>query len=589
MLNASVLFAVLCFLALLLFFSGLPNLRTCDLPTGTAETVDPSKKRMLERVLVLIVTLIYAFSAFWNLGNRQSPQSFILMEGKAVVLEISDPATEQVLALFPGIGIGTYLIEYSDDAEGWFPQESFMQDHVAVLKWAFLPLNFDHAVRYIRIKCDSGNPWLGEVALLGSDGTEKTFLTAETRLCDEQDTVPAESDYLNSSYFDEIYHVRTAWEHINSIWPYEISHPPLGKELISLGILLFGMTPFGWRFSGTMIGVLMIPVMYLFVRRLFSNGRAAVLSAILLASGYMHYVQTRIATIDSFAVFFILLMYYFMYGWLTTGRRRELAFCGIAFGIGTACKWTCIYAGAGLAVLWLSFWICSFLREGKQAAPSFLKNAAFCIIFFLAVPALIYYISYIPYGKAEGAAIFSKAYTRLVLENQRFMYQYHTSVVAEHPYSSRWYQWVLNIRPILYYLAYLPEGKRVSIAAFVNPVICWGGLISFLLLLYCAVCRKERVAAFLVIAYLSGLVPWMFITRLTFEYHYFASAVFLIPIIAYIFRIMEKNSRQGKAFTTCFTFAAVILFVCFFPVLNGLPVDNSLGSKLLAWLPSWPI
>ena len=114
MLNASVLFAVLCFLALLLFFSGLPNLRTCDLPTGTAETVDPSKKRMLERVLILIVTLIYAFSAFWNLGNRQSPQSFILMEGKAVVLEISDPATEQVLALFPGIGIGTYLIEYSD-------------------------------------------------------------------------------------------------------------------------------------------------------------------------------------------------------------------------------------------------------------------------------------------------------------------------------------------------------------------------------------------------------------------------------------------------------------------------------------------
>ena len=158
MLNASVLFAVLCFLALLLFFSGLPNLRTCDLPTGTAETVDLSKKRMLERVLILIVTLIYAFSAFWNLGNRQSPQSFILMEGKAVVLEISDPATEQVLALFPGIGIGTYLIEYSDDAEGWFPQEAFMQDHVAVLKWAFLPLSFDHAVRYIRIKCDSGNP-----------------------------------------------------------------------------------------------------------------------------------------------------------------------------------------------------------------------------------------------------------------------------------------------------------------------------------------------------------------------------------------------------------------------------------------------
>ena len=211
------------------------------------------------------------------------------------------------------------------------------------------------------------------------------------------------------------------------------------------------------------------------------------------------------------------------------------------------------------------------------------------MFFFLALPAFVYYLSYYPYGKAEGAAIFSSEYTRMVLDNQRFMFQYHASVVAEHPYSSRWYQWILNLRPILYYLEYLPSGKRVSIAAFVNPVICWGGMLSLLVLLYCFFFRRDRIAGFLVTAYLSGLVPWMFISRLTFEYHYFASAVFLVPIIAYVFRIMEDNTKHGKVFTSCFTAAALILFVCFFPVLNGIPIANVLGSRLLGWLPNWPI
>ena len=195
----------------------------------------------------------------------------------------------------------------------------------------------------------------------------------------------------------------------------------------------------------------------------------------------------------------------------------------------------------------------------------------------------------LPYGKAEGVSLFSRDYTAMVLENQRFMFQYHASIVAEHPYSSRWYQWMLNLRPILYYLEYLPDGKRVSIAAFVNPMICWGGLLCVPVLLYISFRRREWTAAFLLVAYLSGLLPWVFITRLTFEYHYFASSLFLVPMLAYVFWLMENNTVHGKTFTACFSTVSAVLYICFFPVLNGLPIDNLLGSKLLGWLPSWPI
>ena len=357
----------------------------------------------------------------------------------------------------------------------------------------------------------------------------------------------------------------------------------------SLGILLFGMTPFGWRFSGTMTGILMLPIMYLLLKRLFGAGRTPVLGTVLLAAGFMHYVQTRIATVDSYAVFFILLMYYFMAGWLKTGRKMDLALSGMMFGFGAACKWTCLYAGAGLALLWLGHWVFEAYEHRWSVFPRFLKNCIFCILFFVLVPALIYYLSYYPYGAAENAPLFSAPYTKLVLDNQSFMFSYHSNIVAEHPYSSRWYQWMLNIRPILYYLEYLPDGERISFGAFVNPVVCWGGLISLIILFYMSVVRRDRTALFILIAYFSGLVPWMFIRRLTFEYHYFASAVFLISAICYSFFLLEKASARGKRSTVYLTVYTVILFIWFFPALNGIAVNNELATRLLGWLPSWPL
>jgi hypothetical protein len=102
------------------------------------------------------------------------------------------------------------------------------------------------------------------------------------RLFDEQDLVPEYPSQMNGTYFDEIYHPRTAWEMIEGIEPYENTHPPLGKILIGVGIRLFGMTPFGWRFMGALFGVLMIPVMYVLSKLIFRDSRLAFAAAFLL-------------------------------------------------------------------------------------------------------------------------------------------------------------------------------------------------------------------------------------------------------------------------------------------------------------------
>ena len=63
---------------------------------------------------------------------------------------------------------------------------------------------------------------------------------------------------------------------------------------------------------------------------------------------------------------------------------------------------------------------------------AFFKNCAFCVVFFIIIPAAIYYMSYYPYGRASGmhgvGMYFTSDYANLVLDNQKFMFSYHSGV-----------------------------------------------------------------------------------------------------------------------------------------------------------------
>ena len=206
--------------------------------------------------------------------------------------------------------------------------------------------------------------------------THPKLVSEAARLLFDEKLVPEAPGYLNSAYFDEIYHARTAYEHIRNVKPYEVSHPPLGKIIIGIGIRLFGMTPFGWRFMGTLFGVLMLPILYVFLKNLFGRTLIAACGTTLFAFDFMHFVQTRIATIDTYGVFFILAMYLFMYRYIAQDYEAPfrktalpLFFSGLCFGLGAASKWVVIYGGAGLAILWLIRQILRGRYYIKSAGP----------------------------------------------------------------------------------------------------------------------------------------------------------------------------------------------------------------------------
>lgn len=565
-----------------------------------ARTPIPRRTSRRGGIGIAVLTAVYAVAAFTGLGSARDPQRFCTLEaGESAVLALDGVHSIDTVWYYTGLYTGEYTLAYSDDGITYTAAGTMPQGYADLFKW-LQPQPADAApasAAYVRVTA-SAHLELGELALLDTQGEriavrEITGPASAAALCDEADTVPASSTYYNSSYFDEIYHARTAYEHLRGVYPYEVSHPPLGKVILSLGIRLFGMTPFGWRCMGALFGVAMLPLMWDLLRRMFRDDRVALCGAALLAFDFMHLTQTRIATIDSFATLFILLMYLFLYRYFTEGRLRHLAACGVAFGVGAATKWTCLYAGAGLGVLWALHWVFQGVRahrdgDGRRYVRRLLGNIGFCLVFFVLVPGMIYYASYYPYGAARGlhgpGMYFTREYAAIVLENQRFMFTYHAGLVATHPYSSRWWQWLLDLRPILYYLSY-GDGTVSTIGAFVNPLLCWGGLLALPVLAYRAV-RHDRTALFILVGYLAQVLPWVFISRLTFEYHYFAATLFLVLALGYVFDRLRQRGYFGIVYV--FTAANGALLALFYPVLTGVTVSRSYAWNVLKWLPDWP-
>jgi len=177
------------------------------------------------------------------------------------------------------------------------------------------------------------------------------------------------------------------------------------------------------------------------------------------------------------------------------------------------------------------------------------------------------------------------------------MYEYHKGVTSPHPYSSPWYEWPLDIRPIFYYQGQLlPEGMGASIAGFGHPLLFWTGFVAFIATIVMIVANKFRKHAadnenkllfFPVIGYLSQYVPWIVAPRkLTFIYHYFSCVPFLILMVGILFRWLETNKIVSKKAIRGFLIAYLALFVIYYPVLSGVEVPR-LYLDMLRILPRW--
>ena len=534
-----------------------------------------------DRIILLSVTLIYAVLAYANLGNTVAPTSFA---PSVSVCDFGEKVQITSASVYKGIGENKLSFSFSNDGENW--SDALFYEGSPCFKWE--NYGFTVTARYAKVEITGSPDAVYEAAFWNGDTLLP--LSSESTLFDEQHIAEKGNTYQNSTYFDEIYHARTAYEHINYIPHYETTHPPLGKHIIGLGIRMFGMNPFGWRFMGTLFGVLMLPLIYLFAKRVFKSTFLATTGMLLMAFDFMHFSQTRIATIDSYPVFFILLMYYFMYLFFekadTLTRKKVLLylfFSGFSFGLAVSSKWIGFYGGAGLAIL---FFIALYKRIKKRTLKELFILLP-CILFFVIIPFIIYYISYIPIHIADGAENYLKSFWNY----QKHMFSYHSALEADHPFGSMWYTWPFVTRPVWYYgnEALKSQGLTSSIVGMGNPLLWYASFFSALYVLYATIRQKkdDMRPLYLSASYLSQFLPWVFITRVCFIYHYFASLPFAVFGLLFGFEKLLEKTPCAKRIIIIFTVLCGILFLAFYPVLSGLIVPRNYILSCLTWFKSW--
>src|SRR5690349_19526728 len=105
--------------------------------------------------------------------------------------------------------------------------------------------------------------------------------------------------------FDEVYFPVFANNYITHTNFFD-AHPPLGKLIIAVGILLAGNNPLGWRIMDAIAGMLLLIVVFGFTADLTKRPRAALLALFLVAIEPMALVESRVGLINIYLALFSL-------------------------------------------------------------------------------------------------------------------------------------------------------------------------------------------------------------------------------------------------------------------------------------------
>ena len=362
--------------------------------------------------------------------------------------------------------------------------------------------------------------------------------------------------------FDEVYYVDGARDFLASGVELDkgaaefIVHPPVGKWAIALGIQIFGDTPFGWRFSAALVGLLSVALIFVITRKLFHSYFLSLTAALLISFDGLHLVMSRTALLDIFLSFFILLAFYL----LITDR---LWLAGIVMGLALGTKWSALYVLAALGLYLL-------IRDRK-----FLVTP----IQFGVVPLFVYVTSWTGWFLSNNGWSRDHSANPLIswLHYHREMLNFHTGLTTEHSYEASAWNWLILGRPTSFFYE-SPKGCgsdscSQEVLAIGTPFLWWFGLISIFVAIGYFIYRRERSAGLILMFLLASYLPWLaFPERTTFFFYSIAFEPFLILAIIYVIsKALEKPELQSerKKYVVAGVALIALCFAYFFPLFVG--------------------
>ena len=399
----------------------------------------------------------------------------------------------------------------------------------------------------------------------------------------------------STPFFDEVHYLPAAhellaaWDGVTGEY-INREHPLLGKELIALGMYLFGDTPLGWRIMSLVAGTVTV---FASMRALWhaSLDRFATLAfGILLVTGFHLLVQSRIAMLDIFMAAFLALA-----AWQFTAAMREpetgrwrLALTGVAIGLAMGAKWNAVplamvpgltffaaRLSAGRRRLFTS-------RRGVPVPGVSLLEAA---LWLGVVPLAVYALTFAPgYWLGSELRPSPLAENGLIGLHQEIL-ALQQQVLAPHAYQSNWPQWVSNTRGI-WYLYENVDGAQRGVLLIGNPLTMLLGLPALIWCLVSGLFRGNLAKVGVVIGYGVALGLWLIAPKpVQFYYHYFMPSLFLLAALALSLRDIRRAGHPRIAWGVLI--ASTLLFAIFYPILTAAPLAGPDSFMTWAWISGW--
>lgn len=377
-------------------------------------------------------------------------------------------------------------------------------------------------------------------------------------------------DQVPTLIFDEYHYIPAAKTYLSHNPILNTEHPPLGKFIISRGILALGDNPMGWRLMSTIFGALTLAGIFIWSFLLFNSLSTALFTTVLTVANNMLYAQSRIAMLDTFmAAFLIWAGLSFSYWWKHRKNHKGLFISALFFGLALATKWFALFpiTMAGLFLL-INAWKTKSLQS---------------VFIFTLTTLFTYSICFYPFATHGSNSWMDFFNWQIDMWNQQ------QAVTTSHPYMSPWWSWPLQLRPIWYsYSTNADNTLFQGVALIGNPILLWGGILAVISCLWRVWEKKCAIAKEVLLIYLVCLLSWAIIPRkITFFYYYYPAVLTLSFVWASAwdgFRPLLKSHFELARWS----FACIALwgFIYFLPILSGRPSPiHELGAW--AWFTSW--
>jgi dolichyl-phosphate-mannose--protein O-mannosyl transferase len=295
-------------------------------------------------------------------------------------------------------------------------------------------------------------------------------------------------------------------------------HPPLAKLLIALSMKVLGDNAWGWRIFPVIFGSLALLAMFWLVRSAGGSRWLALGASFLFAVDNLMLLQGRIALLDIFTVFFMLVS-------VALYLRRRAVLAGIALGIGLCTKLTALDIFFVLLLIESARVVFRrpddmrrFLRRVRERVVPLAKFTGVAAITYVA---LLYALDLIasPIG-GPGSCATAPAGFHNPIEHTNFMLCYAgklTNPTGPTGIASYPWQWLLNEVSINYYTVNTTVSANghvigtYPIVAFqgeMNPAIIFLALPAFALAVRDVVVQRDTLS--------TTSVAWMLGTFLPF-------------------------------------------------------------------------